>query len=123
MKTLKGIAANTAFIFGGLLLLLPLGILSELAAAMRWLMVRLEDGIDALGYAISDKLPEPRQVFSESGWYWFWQVLAVCAFLWCLLSMLALMAAGQPLAMLWQLAMAMAWAVIITRAWEKRHAN
>lgn len=116
MKTLKGIAANLAFIFGGLLLLLPIGALS-------WLFERAANRLDALGYAISARLPKPREVFSEAGWYWFWQVLAVCFFLWCMLTMLALMAAGQPLAMLWQLAMAMAWAVIITRAWEKRHAH
>lgn len=123
MKTLKGIAANLAFIGGALLVLLPLGILSELAAAMRWLMVRLEEGIDALGRTISDRLPKPRQVFSDGFSYWFWQVLAACAFLWCLLTTLALMAAGQPLGMLFNLAGAMVWAIIITRAWEKRHAN
>lgn len=116
MKTLKGIAANLAFILGGVLVLLPIGI-------VQWLLERAAKGLDTLGYAISDRLPKPRQVFSEATWYWFWQVVAVCSFLWALVSMLALMAAGQPAAMLWNLALAMAWAAIITRAWEKRHAH
>lgn len=115
MKTLKGIAANLAFILGSVLLL-PIGILSRL-------FEHAAKGLDALDYAIRDRLPEPRQVFSEAGLYWFWQVLGACGFVWEILMMLALMATGSPVFMLWHLALGMWWAAIITRAWEKRHAN
>lgn len=116
MRTLKGIAANLAFIFGSVLVLLPIGILS-------WLLERAAKGLDVVGYAVSDRLPEPRQVFSDGFGYWFWQVLAVGFFLLCMLYTFVFAATGKPWDMIWHLVQAMVWAIIITRAWEKRHAN
>lgn len=116
MKTLKGIAANLAFILGGVLVLLPIGI-------VQWLLERAAKGLDTLGYAISDRLPEPRQVFSEGFSYWFWQVLWVGFFCWFLLATLVNMYTGHTWDMLRSLVMMMVEAIFITRTWEQRHAN
>lgn len=113
MKTLKGIAANLAFILGAVLVLLPIGALS-------WLLERAAKGLDALGYAISDRLPKPRTVFSDGFSYWFWQVQWVGFFCWFLLATLVNMYTGHTWDMLSSLVMMMVEAIIITRHWEDR---
>lgn len=116
MKLLKGIAANLCFILGAVLVLLPIGALS-------WLLERAAQGLDALGRAISAHLPQPRQVFSDTFTYWFWQVVWAGFFVWFLLATLVNMYTGHTWDMLRSLVMMMVEAIWITRTWEQRHAH
>lgn len=116
MKLLRGIAANLAFIVGAVLVLLPLGILS-------WLLEQAAERVQQLGKAISASLPKPRQVFSDTFTYWFWQVVWAGFFVWFLLATLVNMYTGHTWDMLRSLVMMMVEAILITRTWEQRHAN